>query len=175
VVEVPKTSEWVLMHFPVPDPGAKGAETSIYFTQFELRPRQGECRKTRGKARKPLPAPGGTNVKGGSDDGTELEQWSFGFSFVSRVPYYNKPDWPNQINRFLVPCCENPQKHWVRQAKGISLGQLFWHHGHRWSAKSLYMFYQSCRVLALKQTRTKSSGAVLWSKYELKQRVAGST
>ena len=41
----------------------------------------------------------------------------------------------------------------------------------QWSAKSLYTFYLSCRVLALKQTRTKSTGTRIISSWEMRQRL----
>jgi hypothetical protein len=69
------------------------------------------------------------------------------------------PDWANQLNRFLTPCKNNDAKHWFRRAKGISLGQLFYHHGDNWSSSGLYAFYKSCRVLAVKQKYTQGAAA----------------
>lgn len=129
--------------------------------------------KTQGKASKA--APGASNPQAfpelKSVEASKMEQWSFGYCLTAKVARPDRPDWKNQVNRFLVPCVDNPDKHWLRSAKGISLGQLFWVSGIKWSAKSIYTFYMSCRVLALKQTRTKSTGTKIFSSWEMRQRL----
>ena len=129
-------------------------DDGIHHKQFDLRPRvlmdnKGGKNGGKGKDKSSGPAPGGP------------ESWSFGYACTPLVSYENRPDWKNQVNRFLVPCEQNPYKHWIRRAKGISLGQLFIHHGKTWSANSLYKFYLGCPVLGLETKREKSSGARL--------------
>ena len=110
--------------------------------QFDLRPGVPKDGKNK-------PAPGGP------------ESWSFGYGHTHSYSCEDMPDWENQVNRFLVPCRHNYKQHWLRQARGISLGKLFFHHGKTWSVRALYEFYRSCRVLALKKKHHKSSVAKL--------------
>ena len=182
VVEVPKSSHWELVSSPLPEGGKGGKNnTGIYFPQFELR--QGVSKgkgqgKTQGNRKGKGAAPGAPDLKSPqhfpdlkSDEDSKMERWSFGYCLTKKVAKPDRPNWQNQVNRFLVPCVDNPDKHWLRSARGISLGMLFFVCGIKWSAKSIYMFYMSCRVLALKQGRTKSTGAQIFSFWEMQQRL----
>ena len=156
MVELPKSTEWVLKGTPIPKYDGMDND-GIHHKQFDLRPRvlmdnKGGKNGGKGKDKSSRPAPGGP------------ESWSFGYACTPSASIEDRPDWKNQVNRFLVPCKHNPDKHWLRRARGISLGKLFIHHGKTWSARTLYEFYLSNRVLALKMKHHNSSVAKLCAK-----------
>ena len=147
-MELPKSTEWVLKGTPIPKYDGMDND-GIHHKQFDVRLRNGG----KGKDKSSRPAPGGPE-----------SSWSFGYDCTPSASIEDRPDWENQVNRFLVPCKHNPDKHWLRRARGISLGKLFIHHGKTWSARTLYEFYLSNRVLALKRKCGKSSVAKLCAK-----------
>ena len=152
VVELPNSTEWVLIDEPLPE--RDGRDDGVHNAQFDLGPgvptdNKGGKKGGKGKGKSSVPP------------GPAPKSRSCGWVPTPPCHYLDRPDWKKQVNRFLVPCEQNPDKHWIRQARGFSLGQLFILHGMDWSANSLYRFYLSCPVLALKQKREKSSGTRL--------------
>ncbi len=163
---MPKCCEWLLWDGPIPT--NPGHEDGILHPQFALTmPLPG-----RGKGKGKGKGKGTGKASGPAPGGSEEGQWAFGRAPTPCVPAEDQPDWPNQVNRFLVPCRGNPDKHWVRKARGISLGMLFFLHGEHWTASGLYNFYLSCRVLAVKQTFT--AGRMAQYTRQMKQQEAAS-
>ena len=66
-----------------------------------------------------------------------------------------RPDWPAQVSRVVAPCVNNKSHQWHRTGPVITLGEMFLALGKKYTAKTIYAFYRTCRLVALKN---KSSG-----------------
>ena len=143
---MPNSCQWMLLLAAPPALG--GSEQSICCSQFALRPAPGG---QKGKGRGKMSCSHGPN----STEELQSSPWALGReAVVGQVAPQDEPAWDHQFNRFVVPCRSNPQRHWHRTARGISLGKLFYLQGVQWTSHGLYEFYKSCRVLALKQKFT---------------------
>ena len=97
--------------------------------------------------------------------GSEVEPASGGFrntviqtmaEFGAQVVFSeggHRPDWKNMKSRWITPDCISTAHHWQRSCKVITLSMLFSKLGNRWSARALYDFYMSQRIVVLKIKR----------------------
>ena len=64
-----------------------------------------------------------------------------------------RPDFPNQLNRLVVPCKGTPYYCWVRSGRVISLGELFLQmHGHC-TAHEIYELYLHLDIVSIKRKK----------------------
>ena len=63
-----------------------------------------------------------------------------------------RPDWGKQVNRWLAPDVDS-WRHSRRSAKVTSLAHLFRHLGDRFTARALYDFYLTLRLVSAKKFR----------------------
>ena len=61
-----------------------------------------------------------------------------------------KPNWSAQVNQSIVPCQKADTHEWVREGPAITLSELFKLLGTDYTAKAIYAFYRTCRLVALK-------------------------
>ncbi len=156
IVELCKeTIAWHQKPGPCPDMPSIGGPADWQNEQFLCYPKpvQSGLRK-RGKGQKgqPLAAPAHPPATPGG-------KWEFGkipLAYNSRLPYPDAtPDWGNQRHRFYCPAAQPLAEvcHFERQAHATNLGMLFAVLGKRFDADTIYQYYLSQRVLAVKQTR----------------------
>ena len=74
-----------------------------------------------------------------------------GFSVESLMP-----DWDEQWNRLQVPCTYAPGHMWFRTGRVITLGELFLALGEEYTAKAIYAFYRTLRIVVLKRRKSHS-------------------
>jgi hypothetical protein len=67
------------------------------------------------------------------------------------------PDWGNQTQRIICPCISTELYEWRRCARVSTLGELFFLLGEEWPASTIYQFYRTLRVIALKRRKTDSA------------------
>jgi len=101
------------------------AHPGLYHRQFDLVGPRDE------------PAPGG--------------DWSYGKD--DHMAGRWRPDRGKQVNRWLAPDVDSWEWHWRRSAKVTSLAHLFRHLGDRFTARALYDFYLSLRLVSAKKFR----------------------
>ena len=75
-----------------------------------------------------------------------------GLSFDSFMP-----DWDEQWNRLQVPCARAPGYMWFRIGRVITLGELFLALGQVYTAKAIYAFYRTLRIVVLKRRKDHSN------------------
>ena len=68
---------------------------------------------------------------------------------VDWIAYY--PDWEAQRYRCVVPCVNTADYEWVRLGPIITLGELFMQLGKFFTAKHIYAFFRTLRIVALKR------------------------
>ena len=64
-----------------------------------------------------------------------------------------KPDWPAQVIRCILPCQNADTHEWLRKGTVTTLGELFEHLGTDHTAKAIYAFYRTCRLVGLKRKK----------------------
>ena len=64
-----------------------------------------------------------------------------------------KPDWPAPVNRCIPPCQNADTHEWLRKGPVTTLGELFTHLGTDHTAKAIYAFYRTCRLVVLKKKK----------------------
>ena len=77
-------------------------------------------------------------------------------------PQVYMPAWARQWSRVCVPCEAVETHEWCRMSSVTTLGELFWDLGRTHTAKAIYAFYRTLRLVALKRDKnssTKASGA----------------
>ena len=66
-----------------------------------------------------------------------------------------KPDWPAQVNRCIVPCLNAVTYEWLRKGPVTTLGELFKHVGKNHTAKAIYAFYRTRRLVVVKRKKNR--------------------
>ena len=69
------------------------------------------------------------------------------------------PDWAEQWNRCIAPCNSAASHEWLRKSPVITLGELFQRLGTAHTAKTIYGFYRTRRLVVLKKRKTQSNPA----------------
>ena len=63
------------------------------------------------------------------------------------------PDWSAQRIRCVLPCQNVSDYEWLRAGPVVTLGELFKHLGTEYTAREIYAFYRTCRVVVLKRKK----------------------
>ena len=63
------------------------------------------------------------------------------------------PDWAVQRKRCAVPCQNAIEYEWLRAGPITTLGELFQHLGTEFTAKEIYAFYRTLRLVVLKRKK----------------------
>ncbi len=64
-----------------------------------------------------------------------------------------RPDFPNQLNRLVVPCQGTRFYCWVRSGRVISLGELFLQMHGQFNARQIYDLYLHLDIVAIKRRK----------------------
>ena len=64
-----------------------------------------------------------------------------------------RPDFPNQLNRLVVPCKGTPYYCWVRSGRVISLGELFLQMHTDYNAHEIYELYLHLDIVSIKRRK----------------------
>ena len=70
------------------------------------------------------------------------------------------PAWDIQQERLTVPCIMSQTWHWYRVGPVITLGELFSAFGHKYTAKEIYRFYLSRRLVVVKRDKHSKTGSI---------------
>ncbi len=73
------------------------------------------------------------------------------------------PDWAEQRYRCVVPCAGAGDYEWVRVGPVVTLGELFMQLGKFFTAKHIYAFFRTLRIVALKRGKLSANDATPWS------------
>ena len=63
------------------------------------------------------------------------------------------PDWDAQVIRVRIPCRGNINFEWRRSGLVVSLGELMQALGKDFTAKQVYYFYHTLRIVAMKRQK----------------------
>ena len=70
-----------------------------------------------------------------------------------------EPDWEQQVYRITCPCKDaHCGYEWARYGPAFTLGELFLALGKEYTARQIYAFYLSLRLIAVKRRKTQSTG-----------------
>ncbi|CAK0881622.1 unnamed protein product [Prorocentrum cordatum] len=89
-------------------------------------------------------------------------------------PQVYMPAWAHQWSRVCVPCEAVETHEWCRQSPVTTLGELFWDLGRTHTAKAIYAFYRTLRLVALKRDKNSSTKASSAPGFASASRPAGS-
>ncbi|CAK0833447.1 unnamed protein product [Prorocentrum cordatum] len=89
-------------------------------------------------------------------------------------PQVYMPAWARQWSRACAPCEAVETREWCRQSPVTTLGQLFWDLGRTHTAKAIYAFYRTLRLVALKRDKNSSTKASSAPGFASASRPAGS-
>ena len=79
-----------------------------------------------------------------------------GSSPVSESCSVLQPDFKGQRNRLMVPCVGTSEYVWVRARSVITLGELFVHLHHKYTARHIYYLYLHMEIVGIKQQRSRN-------------------
>ncbi|CAK0813023.1 unnamed protein product [Prorocentrum cordatum] len=89
-------------------------------------------------------------------------------------PQVYMPAWARQWSRVCVPCEAVETREWCRQSPVTTLGELLWDLGRTHTAKAIYAFYRTLRLVALKRDKNSSTKASSAPGFASASRPAGS-